>query len=333
MSRFKLPFLDKSLVNCYHNLAFPMGIIEANAELDNEDITPWVISKYINPLFMETSPNNAYDICTYDRWGTNDGILYHQYVNLFKSTYDCLEIDVIKSICAMIKNGCYITGVYNEKYIPGKMVYNQSDFVHDYILYGFDEEKQTFLSAGYLADRRYQSYEISFSNFAQSINSVGGDRLQFGFWTYNHNYHYQYNGERVLGELNDYIKCTTSHNYRKNLYYGIEANRKLRDYLLYCITNYDTPVVDLRYSRAYMEHKSILYMCFKYLVQENLLGGRIDQNDMDAAYEIYQNAIMIHRTGIKLNLTKKYDLIKHITKLFDINESKEVEIITKIVSA
>lgn len=77
---------------------------------------------------------------------------------------------------------------------------------------------------------------------------------------------YQYNGERVLGELNDYIKCTTSHNYRKNLYYGIEANRKLRDYLIYCITNYDTPVVDLRYSRAYMEHKSILYMCFKYLV-------------------------------------------------------------------
>jgi hypothetical protein len=43
--------------------------------------------------------------------------------------------------------------------------------------------------------------------------------------------------------------------------------------------------------------------------------------------------MIIHAMGIKLNLTKKQDLIKHITELFELNESKEVEIIRKIVKA
>ena len=330
---FKLPFSDKPLIKCYHNLAFPLGIIEANAELINEDITPWVISKYVNPYFIETSPSNAYDICPYDRWGIKEGVLHHQSVEFFKNTYDCLEIDVIKLLCAMIKNECYITGVYNEKYIPGKMAYARRDFVHDYFLYGFDEEKQVFLSVGYLADRRYQSYEIPFSNFVQSVNTVSEEQLQFGLLTYNHQYHYQYNRERVISELDDYIKSTTSHNHKKDACYGIEANRKLKDFLVQSATNRDTPVVDLRYSRAYKEHKSIQYLCVKYLVERNLMGGKVDRSDMNVAYEICQNAMIIHALGIKLNLTKKQELIKHITELFEANESKEVEIIRKIVKA
>lgn len=324
-----LPFSDKPLVICYQNLAFPLGIIEANAKLRNEDVTPWVVSTYLNPFFSPTASNH-YDICVFDNWGTHESILLHQYIHFFKRTYQYLGVNIVRDLCMMINEGCYISGIYNEKYIPEKKAYNRRDFNHDYILYGVDETRKVFLSAGYLADGKYQTYEIPFSCFAQAVNSVLGDQIQFNLWTYNHNYRFKRNDDRVIRELNDYKQSKTSHNCRNGLYYGIEANRKLKEYLVNENSS-DLPSVDLRYSRAYMEHKMMMYLAIKYLNETDAQNIKGDSNDLNCAYEIYQNAIIIHRLGMMANLSRKKQSITRISELIDVNERKEVLLLNKIL--
>ena len=328
---YKLPFLDKPLVTCFHNVAFPLGVIEGNAKKLDLDITPWVITKFLNPIFVETPEKVTYDICLYDKWGLDEGILFYQFINMFKYVYDDLEFNIIEYLSKMIRAGCYVIGVYNERYIPGKMFYGKMDFMHDYILYGVNEEKGIFYSAGYLINRRFQSYEISFSDFLKSVYNTPNDKIQFGFRTYNNAYQYHFNKEKIVQELTDYLNSTTSHGLKENAFYGIEANRKLKECFLSIVKNDENPKLDLRYTRAYMEHKYFFYLCIKYLLENEVLSA--DKINIKNADALYNDATKIHLLSIKLNISKNYKIIDKIADLFDKIQEEETQMIRYVIEA
>lgn len=43
---------------CYHNKAFPIGIIQVNSP---ENITKWLCAKCINTVYNHNSPQNKFD--------------------------------------------------------------------------------------------------------------------------------------------------------------------------------------------------------------------------------------------------------------------------------
>ena len=49
-----LPFDDYPIPSMYHNVAFPMGIIQGNAK---GDITPWLCGKFLNCYFNANTEN------------------------------------------------------------------------------------------------------------------------------------------------------------------------------------------------------------------------------------------------------------------------------------
>ena len=330
-NEYKLPFSDKPLVTCFHNMAFPLGVIEGNANNLDLDITPWVISKFLNPIFVETPEKITYDICLVDKWGIDEGILFYQFINMFKRIYDNLNFDIAEYLSKMIREGCYVIGTYNEKYIPGKADYQNGDFMHDYILYGVDEERKVFYSAGYLKDRKYQSYEISFSDFIKSIYNTPGDRIQFGFRTYNNEYQYCFNKERIVQELTDYLNSTTYHGLKENAFYGMEANRKLKEYFLSTVHKNGNSRLDLRYTRAYMEHKYFMNLCIEYLIDNNLVDAT--KINFKKAKELYQDAVRIHILGIKMEISKNYKIIDKIADLFDKIQEEESQMIRYVIEA
>lgn len=326
---YRLPFSDKPLVTCFHNMAFPLGVIEANAGMLNKDITPWVISKFLNPIFVETPEKITYDICLFDKWGLDEGILFYQFINMFKYVYDDLKFNIIEYLSKMIRAGCYVIGVYNERYIPGKMFYGKIDFMHDYILYGVNEEKEIFYSAGYLGDDKYQTYAILFSDFLKSVYNTPNDRIQFGFRTYNNEYQYCFNKEKIVQELTDYLNSTTYHGLKENAFYGIDANRKLKEYFLSCVKKNENSRLDLRYTRAYMEHKYFIYLCTKYLLDNKLVST--DEINIKNAEALYNDATKIHLLSIKLNISKNYKIIYKIANLFEKIQEGETQIISYII--
>lgn len=68
---------------CYHNKAFPFGIIQANAPTD---ITRWLCTKCINTVFNPNSPQNKFDLAISDVWGTGEGLITQQVFTIKKET-------------------------------------------------------------------------------------------------------------------------------------------------------------------------------------------------------------------------------------------------------
>ena len=94
-NKVNLPFEIHPLTICYHYMAFPLGIIQAHANAQKLDITPWIIEKYLNCSFNDSSPNHKYDICLSDVWAVEDEILSYQYINMFKYMYSVFDSDII----------------------------------------------------------------------------------------------------------------------------------------------------------------------------------------------------------------------------------------------
>lgn len=181
--------------------------------------------------------------------------------------------------------------------------------------------EKVFYSAGYLMGDKSQTYEIPFCDFIKSVYNTPGDRIQFGFRTYNNEYQYRFNKESKIRELTDYLNSTTSHNLRENASYGIDANKKPKKYFLSVVKGNENPVLDLRYTRAYMEHK--------YLLDNKLVST--DEINIKDAEALYKDATKIHLLSIKLNISKNYKIIDKIADLFDKIQEEEIQIISCII--
>ena len=319
-SNYTLPFVDNPLLTYHHDLAFFMGIVQSNANALNKDFYPWLVCKYINTSFDKTDKYVSYDLSLFDKWGISDGVLLNQNISLNNDTIRILEIDILKWLISLIKSGWYVNGLYNEKYIPGKFMYQKSDFLHDFLFYGVNEEKGLFYSAGYLSDSRFRFFEISFDDFVKSINNSLIDKVTIDFWSFNEQFEFAFNKNRLITELNDYLKATSSHNYKPDLFYGFEANAKLKDYLISCATQ-NNKQIDFVYSRAYMEHEHILYLCLKFISDRQIID--LPDSAINEMEEIYKNAVVFHRLIIKYNITKNSKLISSISTIFDCNQEKE----------
>ena len=53
------------------------------------------------------------------------------------------------------QEGYFITGEYNEFYIPQKSMFNRSDYLHDYIIWGYDNRRVTLVMKHFFTKQLY----------------------------------------------------------------------------------------------------------------------------------------------------------------------------------
>ena len=87
-----LPYPEKPMFLCYHNRAFPFGIIQANS---SEDITKWVCTKCVNCDFFPNSTKINFNIATWDVWGKFEGLMTQQVLQIKKDYLDVFNIDLL----------------------------------------------------------------------------------------------------------------------------------------------------------------------------------------------------------------------------------------------
>lgn len=104
-NKVRLPFKTNPLSVMYHNLAFPLGVIEGNAKCD---ITPWLCHKFINCIF-NSNVENKFSIS--DNWGISEQINFSQQMHLYFDSYNKIGIDIIQMLKTMLVNGIMLTGI------------------------------------------------------------------------------------------------------------------------------------------------------------------------------------------------------------------------------
>lgn len=327
-----LPFEDGPRSLMYHNTAFSMGIIEANAATD---ITPWLCNKYINCwFFKDRNSQNKFNISTIDNWATSNKVLILERINLIPDLFEMAFGDVIEFLKRRIANGSYPHGTYNEEFIPGKRDYKNKYFAHDYLLIGYNDYLNEFTSVGYLANERFQRFQISYDDFYKAIRTLRNSTYNINFWKFNSHAPLEINTNFILQELIDYTNSNTSMKiYSQNRWWGIDAIIHLALYFEdQCDYNNQ---FDNRYTRGLMEHKYFMLKRIEYFINTSII-----RNDaeifLECAKTVYQKSQLIHMLSIKYNISgnKKYgiQIINLIHDMVDCEKSYIYDVVEMLKS-
>lgn len=297
----------------YNYVAFPLGIIQANAK---SDILPWLCGKYINCVF---DPNTVdkYDISLDDNWALADNILFEQRVTqLSMEMYEILNIDFITMMKKVLDNGYYIFGYWNEEFIPGKWSYGKRRFIHDYLAIGYNDTSKVFYSVGYI-DKLFVIFEVPYDNAELALRTIK-QKPEFLFYNYNPEAKFNVNFKRIISTLDDYLSSVNSlSHHTEGKYYGLKAIEMLGAH--YSSIN-ENNYFDYRYTRGLMEHKSIMLMRIKYLFDS---GYITNSSYVSKAEKVHEFSNIVHNLGLKFLVTGNRKYIDKISQL--IQDMVEIE--------
>lgn len=291
-----LPYQEHPHSLMYHYLAFSLGIVYGNAA---GNMNPWLSNKYVNCSFSDKQANK-FTYAVEDVWFTTDQILLKQTIELYPEQYQLIfQADLLTLFRRMLNLGYYICGLYNEEYIPGKWNYQKQYHQHDFILIGYDNVKQCFLSAGYLKDRVFHRFEIPYDAMKQATATLKNPKIRYIFWKYNSDVQYRFDLQRLIADLSDYLTSTSSLKVvSRDKVWGLAAIAKLAESFSDAC-NQGNPMDD-RYTRGLLDHKYFMMNRIEYLLQNGYL---FDRAYLEQAKQVYELCEIIHMLALKYNFT------------------------------
>lgn len=307
-----LPFELDVEMRMYHNKSFPLGIIKAN--IDDYDV--WLCNKLIDCVYR----NGTFDSVEEDIWSTRDGLTFNQNMWLAPETFAKKGLDLITLNISMLDEGFYITGAYNEFYIPSKRPYNKFNFNHDYVIFGYDNE--CFKSAAYMENSKYEFFDLKFEDYFKGVIKNTPQKIGLNFHQINKKYASQINIDLIKSKLHSYLRSPVDDQGR---IYGITAWDKLSDYIL------SNENVDLRFSRAFMEHRNVMS---KRISKLNELSYINNKSLVTEYYtNIYLKSKIVHNLFIKYYIKKDSCISYRASDLILSINSLERELIQELLNS
>ena len=304
----------------YHTQAFALGMIKPNIQ----HYDSWLCNKYINCLFYTGFNFDMYDE---DVLSLKEGLSVKIGGQIVYEALQVLYPDLIEKNKAMLNQGYYIWGTYDEFYIPGKTAHQRYHFIHSYVIYGYDDNEGVFKSAGYLADGRYNRFNIKYGDYLNSI--MCGEVPHQRKLDYVH-INSAYEGyidvphirEQLLNFLNSYGRSNPS----AIAHYGVSAWQQLETYLSSDVNT----IIDMRYMRAYMEHKRIMDHRIKHLTMHGYLNNQTLSSEYHEA--IFLKSMQLFYMSIKFLIKNDAEILNRmVTIVQDIN-IREEKLIENVVS-
>lgn len=301
MSERTLPFaLDVPCI-AYHNLAFPLGIMKANISNFDE----WLCNKLIDCKYENNY--GRYNLFDSDIWEYAKGVTQTQSFHITPDIFNCNAFDIIGIIRYMIDHGNYIMGLLNEKYLPMKKAYGEYDFVHDFLIYGYDDNNRVFRSAGYTSNGHYELYDMSYDDYFQSMKGFCFSRFAIYFHKIANDYTAKLDVSSIKAKIEKYVNATDDSD-GKDLY-GIGVWSKLAR----SIRDETNMGIDIRFTRSFMEHKSLMshrlnYLTDKGIIADEALSRRYVESVVTPANKVYL-------LSLKYNMTNREELRQRISNI------------------
>ena len=252
MAQKILNFNVNPIVKTYNHHAFGIGIVTSIPQGIN-----WVYNNYIILSYYRGG-----GVFTFDFYMD---YIYCQPIfdreHLSDEMMAIMKWDAIDFIKEAINCNKYVVTCVNEYYIPDREAYMSCRFVHNLIIYGYDDNKKIFYIAGYNDKNKYVTQEVSFKNIKLAKpRNITLLTLRNDF-DYRVALHYiahqidQYNGKEFPDPIGSYPE--------KNRLIGIEAVNCLMD----DITTFAVKgeVIDVRPICLLYEQRMLMLQRLKYL--------------------------------------------------------------------
>lgn len=124
-----LETIDSPTYNTFNDLAFAFSVIDAQICDHNK----WLLEH-----FLEVYYKKSWDAVCFK-------MPYCYKCKCFNSKMILYNSNNYKKFIESVKSKLIITNIYlcvNEKYLPQRLMYKKSDFIHNIYIYGYDTEKK-----------------------------------------------------------------------------------------------------------------------------------------------------------------------------------------------
>jgi hypothetical protein len=154
-----LPIIIDTCTKVYNSTAFPLSILECK----KSHFGSFIINRYIQVVYDRNDNGflNYYEDKPYYFWNC----FYTKSKRKIHFRKNNLQ-DYIES---QIDKGFYIVSYFNEYYIPQRLSFEKYNFLHDNMIYGYDNTH--FYVLGYDNKRFYSSIKVSKEKICKSFFS------------------------------------------------------------------------------------------------------------------------------------------------------------------
>ena len=320
----KLPFPQKPLIGCYGYNAIPLSIVQGNVKW--HDFVPWICGKVCNCVFMENVAWEEFALCTNDPPCKEEGTLNYTESYIFLGTIKSMGLDVLNIYKRLIRRGYYFRICYSSKFIPTKQACTNPNLLLDTILYGYDDDTQKLSLVDYYINGQFKMYEMSYDDYYNAMLNWPEKKITYQVIWCNPHVNSVGKVKNMIAEFSDYVLSTSSREpLTQGRTYGIASMEKLKEYF----TCAETPYLDFRYAKAFLEQKILLSLCVSYLKEQ----GIIADDCRDSIDFLISTAKEIYTLCIDRNCEDFHSRKKQICRLFDLLIAEERKCLPRILKS
>lgn len=287
-----LPFDPNTTVHSYHITAFYLGVLKANN------------------ISIDGILCNHFSTLSY--WKGNVDYIENTYAKY--RAFELQNIENIEINCSNLKkilnSGYYAVIVLNQKFIKGSHFYNFKDDYHDFLLYGYDDEKQQFLFAGYVGSV-FSKFEVDYDKLVTYVekaldNFRGYIEMRNHIFKINSNY----KEEKINIDL-------IQHNLKFNLKItGTLARLRLLliNHIISCLVIKKYDILDVITYRIVFEHYLVMMRIFNTLL--------LSEEDLKKYCDLYKNMeslpYLVVKEQLKHSKSNLYKIFSILYKMIKI---------------
>lgn len=326
MSIVKLPLAESPIVGLQY-IAYALGII-----LNGEESLPWYHSNYIQ---LASGNTFSTSMTFYPSWFDTNPFIDLQAFKKENMKYG--NIDIHKFIKDCIDNKTYFYSAFDEFYVPDRLYYNNHHFCHDFLIYGYDTDRQEYILAGYNERRLYKTTTITFAQFEEAFFSKAAMIEYVHLLKRKEGYKYDFNLQLVYETLEDYLyRKNTSERYSNSVYgsiitgrgWGLDVYKRLREYFDSLIRG-AAGWFHIRPIHLLYEHKKAMVSRLKYMEANNYIN---DCQYLHENYKIIENKSLVMRNiQLKYSATSDNNYLYNIIDMLSEMELKEKELLEILI--
>lgn len=266
---------------------------------------------------------------------------------------ELLSKDIIKYTREAIEDGKYVNIHLDEFYLCEKDYYSKRHYVHESLIYGYDDGRRVFMAYGFTKRQKVAAFEIPYIEYlfafekGKLFSFCGADYLEErGYAPLNlckakQCPQIEFTAKLFLRKIQEFICPKKSelvggdkHIYGINLYDHIKkelVGNGLQD------TTIDFRVFQLLYEQKICIDKRMEYIAEKYHLKNVMEPIRLEYKSVVQKFDkirlLYLKQLIIERRGIILtqNIHDKKSIDK-IVKELDCGKEKEMEILKQLVN-
>ncbi|MEW9699659.1 hypothetical protein [Paenibacillus sp. SI8] len=320
-------------MKCWQFSAFPLAIL-----MNHEKSWEWIYCNYIQVSTHQNFLTHPVPFAFYELdYAYNPWLKVQRLDRGIFPTFRTSIVDFVKDSLSL---GHYVYLNLDEFYVPNRVPYQKFNRTHDVLVYGFDDEQETFNLLGYNERLIFDKSVISFAEFEKGyhhLDHIPNPCEQIYLYQFNEKGTFTFDIKVVIEGLEDYLYARDSAaKYRllaepeSTIIFGMDTYPILQLYMEHLLQNPDG-YVDLRYAHMLWEHKHCMSERIQFLIERGYL-------DREAGFyekfkEIEKSSESARNMLIKFYRSRNKDNLHAVIQLLNQIKQNEYEQIHRVVES